>query len=547
MLNAIVHSWPGIKGPNGFAGAVDALCKINGPRGLGSATTYNISTGAWSVTDEAIKLVGGSPDSTDVGRIWNEGLAFYGWLFYISKFYEIVDTMIVLAKGKKSSILQTYHHAGAMMAMWAGIRYMSPPIWMFVIVNSAIHTLVVRLPSLPSSKSRNTNDHEQYTYYTFSAFQVRIPGILKRTLTILQIAQIIFGATYAFLHLFIAYDIPVSVPYLFTHNLSTALSSATSSATSAIASATASANVGSYLKKLALRAGGQEGLAENVRNNRGETFGIDAIHAQEAEKAREEVRYRNEYQVVHCIDTSGQAFAIWLNVLYLAPLAYLFVTFFVRSYINRTQKSQSGEKPRPSQLEALDRSARDAIKSLEREIHEAMNEEQGGDEANKDVADAVKKDLQKKVDEIKAGVKEAADKSGGKEALHKAGDKAKEAAEKVKDVAHDVGEKAKKVGKKGKGGGGGASANGKGSEDKEIGADRPIVKDEIKGAEGKGEKGENKSRKNSGDVKTEAVDQQAEAKSGGAEKTGEGDVDVNKAVEDQVKSEEESKAGPDAA
>ncbi len=53
----------------------------------------------------------------DTGRIWNEGLAFYGWIFYLSKFYEVLDTFIILAKGKLSSTLQTYHHAGAMMCM----------------------------------------------------------------------------------------------------------------------------------------------------------------------------------------------------------------------------------------------------------------------------------------------------------------------------------------------------------------------------------------------------------------------------------------------
>lgn len=143
MLNAIRQSWPGLHGQYGLAGAADALCKIQGPRGLGSAATYNSSTSAWSFTDKAMKLAGDIPDSTDVGRIWNEGLAFYGWLFYLSKFYEMLDTAIILAKGKKSSVLQTFHHAGALLCMWAGIRYMSPPIWMFVFINSFLHTIMV--------------------------------------------------------------------------------------------------------------------------------------------------------------------------------------------------------------------------------------------------------------------------------------------------------------------------------------------------------------------------------------------------------------------
>lgn len=146
MVRAIRHSWPGWGGENGLAGAIDTLCKIHGPRGLGSAATYKHESNAWSVTDKTVELRDGSPDSTDLGRIWNEGLAFYGWLFYLSKFYEIVDTFIILAKGKKSSLLQTYHHAGALMCLWAGIRYMSPPIWMFVLINSGLHAFMVTVP-----------------------------------------------------------------------------------------------------------------------------------------------------------------------------------------------------------------------------------------------------------------------------------------------------------------------------------------------------------------------------------------------------------------
>lgn len=86
------------------------------------------------------------PSDSAQGRFWNEGLAFYGWIFYLSKFYEVLDTLIILAKGKQSSTLQTYHHAGAMLCMWAGIRYMASPIWVFAFVNSAIHAMMVSPP-----------------------------------------------------------------------------------------------------------------------------------------------------------------------------------------------------------------------------------------------------------------------------------------------------------------------------------------------------------------------------------------------------------------
>ena len=149
MVNGVRRTLPESPGEGKWAEVADALCKMNGPRGLGSAATFNITTGSWGFVDHTMKLLNGEPDPTDVGRLWNEGLAYYGWLFYVSKFYEVVDTFIILSKGKTSSVLQTYHHAGAMMCMWSGIRYMSPPIWMFVAINSAIHVMMVGLGHFP--------------------------------------------------------------------------------------------------------------------------------------------------------------------------------------------------------------------------------------------------------------------------------------------------------------------------------------------------------------------------------------------------------------
>lgn len=144
MVRALKHSIPHYTEHNAVVGTIDALCKINGPRGLGDAAVYNSSHNRWESKNRLIHMGdNGLPDTTDVGRIWNEGLAFWGWFFYLSKFYEVLDTAIILAKGKRSTTLQTYHHAGAMLCMWAGMRYMSPPIWMFALVNSGIHAMMV--------------------------------------------------------------------------------------------------------------------------------------------------------------------------------------------------------------------------------------------------------------------------------------------------------------------------------------------------------------------------------------------------------------------
>ena len=186
--------------------------------------------------------------------------------------------------------------------------------------------------------------------------------------------QIVFGGSYALAHLFVAYDIPVMSPVKIIHNLSTLIPSGASSVSSAAISVATSANIEAWLKKLALRAAGEEGLAENVRNYKGETFGIDALHAAEVERSQEETSYKLTTERVRCLDTSGQAFAIILNALYLGPLAYLFIRFFIRTYLTRAKS----EPPKPPAYEDYKKTAQEAVKTIEEKVKEAMTDTQDG-------------------------------------------------------------------------------------------------------------------------------------------------------------------------
>ncbi|KAH6644590.1 GNS1/SUR4 family-domain-containing protein [Boeremia exigua] len=377
MFSGLKSSFPNWREPHSIVGTVDALCKIHGPRGLGDAVTYNADTNTWGSRNTNIHVgANGLPDTTDVGRMWNEGLAFWGWFFYLSKFYEVLDTAIILAKGKRSTTLQKYHHAGAMLSMWAGMRYMSPPIWMFVQINSGIHAMM-------------------YTYYTLSALGYRVPNFVKRTLTTMQITQFLVGASFAALHLFVSYTVPVSVahkiaeqvtssvqPSSIASTVSSAVSSVTESASAALPAATGPALA--FLWKLIYRAAGDEGLAENIPVPGSSIIPAHQSHLPTAVAAHENpvqrllhtihtvdrVVYRTEYQHVPCVDTSGQAFAIYLNLIYLAPLTGLFMRFFVKSYFRRTNpktKHQSKHTP-------ISKAAGDAMHGVEREI-ESISEE----------------------------------------------------------------------------------------------------------------------------------------------------------------------------
>jgi hypothetical protein len=154
MLGGMRRSIVNPFGPSGLAGTADSFCRLHGAAGLGNSVYYDESTSTWTSDVQNPAVVNGAPLNTTPGRMWNEGLAYYGWIFYLSKFYEVLDTFIILAKGKPSSTLQTYHHAGAMMCMWAGMRYMSAPIWMFVLVNSFIHAMMVSPPASYTPRSQ---------------------------------------------------------------------------------------------------------------------------------------------------------------------------------------------------------------------------------------------------------------------------------------------------------------------------------------------------------------------------------------------------------
>uniref|UniRef100_A0A1D1ZDU8 Elongation of fatty acids protein sre1 n=1 Tax=Anthurium amnicola TaxID=1678845 RepID=A0A1D1ZDU8_9ARAE len=114
--------------------------------------------------------------------LWNNALGYWGYFFYLSKFYEVVDTIIILSKGRRSSFLQTYHHAGAMITMWSGMNSKAPPIWIFVVFNSFIHSIM-------------------YAYYAATCIGMSPPG--KQYLTTMQISQFLIGTPLAISYLFV--------------------------------------------------------------------------------------------------------------------------------------------------------------------------------------------------------------------------------------------------------------------------------------------------------------------------------------------------------
>jgi hypothetical protein len=199
--------------------------------------------------------------------------------------------------------------------------------------------------------------------------------------------QFLVGASFALIHLFVSYTVPVSVPYevidkVIQSTTTSTVTSIVSSVTNTAALPTATGAAIAFLKKLVYRAAGEEGLAENIYQPTGESQ-----YAQYAHELVEEVQhvlhrnpvkrtvYRTEYQHVPCIDTSGQAFAIYLNFIYLLPLTGLFMRFFVKSYLRRTSANAKHSTTRDTIVKA----GRDAIHGVDRELESLGRSAEDGD------------------------------------------------------------------------------------------------------------------------------------------------------------------------
>jgi hypothetical protein len=113
------------------------------------------------------------------GHVWDK-LDLGAWVFhfYLSKFYEFIDTAIVYLKGEKPIFLQTFHHAGVLVIMWSFVASQNNAMGVcFTVLNSFIHTVM-------------------YTYYALTAVGIKLTFI-KPVITSLQLTQFITGIAYS--------------------------------------------------------------------------------------------------------------------------------------------------------------------------------------------------------------------------------------------------------------------------------------------------------------------------------------------------------------
>ncbi|KDN53016.1 hypothetical protein K437DRAFT_253668 [Tilletiaria anomala UBC 951] len=230
------------------------------------------------------------------------GLGGILWWFYISKYYEIFDSIILILKGKKVSNLQSYHHAGAIAAMWSGVRYSASAIFIFSMFNGAIHTLM-------------------YSYYTLSTLRLPFASALKKSMTTAQITQLVVGCFIASLSLFVSYS-PTAYP-------SGALPSIGD--LEGILSSRSYQNLREVLKSETVTAalGDTNSFTAQMRNY---LLTLGTVSASGSSNTSTHASHSSSTAVPATTPSILLRDGLLYAVVYLLPLILLFVRFYLRSY-----------------------------------------------------------------------------------------------------------------------------------------------------------------------------------------------------------------------
>ena len=95
------------------------------------------------------------------------------FLFYLSKYYEYIDTFLIYLNKKKPIFLQTFHHIGAVVCWHLCYYYKVDGVFLPTLMNSLVHTVM-------------------YTYYLSTLLKFNLRSI-KIYITSLQMLQFFMG------------------------------------------------------------------------------------------------------------------------------------------------------------------------------------------------------------------------------------------------------------------------------------------------------------------------------------------------------------------
>jgi len=145
----------------------------------------------YNVYDKQLSLYGNEPN--DTSNVLLKNLMYHFW---ISKYYDYIDTIIIIAKGnyRQLSFLHVFHHSSVSTIMYYNYKLIpyGGDIWFLIFYNSFIHIAL-------------------YYYYFISSYKSNTKIWWAQYLTSFQIIQFLCGNTQQYLSILSRDDYP---PYI---------------------------------------------------------------------------------------------------------------------------------------------------------------------------------------------------------------------------------------------------------------------------------------------------------------------------------------------
>lgn len=119
-------------------------------------------------------------------NLMRKKLAYWLYLFCLSKFPELFDTAFIVAKKAPLQLLQTYHHATVLVFSWHILAYGPAASYWYSAMNFFVHAVM-------------------YSYYAARAMNIRVPSTLAKIITSMQSLQMLVGFSVNFYSLYKKY------------------------------------------------------------------------------------------------------------------------------------------------------------------------------------------------------------------------------------------------------------------------------------------------------------------------------------------------------
>eukprot|EP01135_Chromosphaera_perkinsii_P004298 Nk52_evm10s276 gene=Nk52_evmTU10s276 len=110
------------------------------------------------------------------GAFW-----FYMYVYYMSKYYELFDTVFMVLRGRSTQLLHVWHHFMVVTLMYFAFRQKCECFWLLDVINTGIHFIM-------------------YMYYAAVTLSIK-PGVgVKKFITTSQLVQFVVAMSYNFVY-----------------------------------------------------------------------------------------------------------------------------------------------------------------------------------------------------------------------------------------------------------------------------------------------------------------------------------------------------------